>query len=173
MYILFIMLVSCIYFRMSEQHKENKTQHLHILMAPSEVETIDEWSFSNRIRTRGEAIRRLCQIGLAVDAKTEGIFQQNLEANSAATAVMDAMGRIERAEDGFPKNVIPARNPLEESIDELLHQNHRLYEAVKEFLDVAWFAKSAMKTDEIQQLIAENEKLYDTILGRDKNVIEK
>jgi len=35
-------------------------------MAPSEVAAIDEWGFQNRIRTRGEAIRRLCQIGLAL-----------------------------------------------------------------------------------------------------------
>ncbi len=63
-------------FRMNEQAKENKTQHLHILMAPSEVEAIDEWGFANRIRTRGEAIRRLCQMGLTVDEHSLKLFEQ-------------------------------------------------------------------------------------------------
>lgn len=56
---------------MSSEKPENKTQHLHILMSPSEVTAIDDWGFANRIRTRGEAIRRLCQIGMTFDARSE------------------------------------------------------------------------------------------------------
>lgn len=67
MYILFMLLFYGMDFRMAEETQENKTQHLHILMAPSEVEAIDNWGFNNRIRTRAEAIRRLCQIGLVFD----------------------------------------------------------------------------------------------------------
>lgn len=43
---------------------EIKDQRIITLMTPTEVEAIDEWSFKNRIRSRGEAIRRLCAIGL-------------------------------------------------------------------------------------------------------------
>ncbi|NTI27130.1 hypothetical protein [Rhizobium rhizogenes] len=147
---------------------ELKTIKFQLMLSESEAKAMDDWGFGHRIRTRAEAIRRLCQIGLAVEAKTEGIFQQNLNANFAAVAVMDAMGRIERKEDGFPEKIVPARNALEESIDELLNQNRQLYDAVKELLDVAWIAKSPIKTDEVQELIAENEKLYDRILGRER-----
>ncbi|MGO6699906.1 hypothetical protein ACCS33_10675 [Rhizobium ruizarguesonis] len=47
--------------------RELKDQRIPIMMTASEVTAIDDWSFKNRIRSRGEAIRRLCQIGLVFD----------------------------------------------------------------------------------------------------------
>ncbi|MDR6664275.1 hypothetical protein [Rhizobium sp. 1399] len=47
--------------------RELKDQRIPIMMTGSEVTAIDDWSFKNRIRSRGEAIRRLCQIGLVFD----------------------------------------------------------------------------------------------------------
>lgn len=41
-----------------------KTIKFQMMLSPSEAERIDEWGFSNRIRSRAEAIRRLCQFGL-------------------------------------------------------------------------------------------------------------
>ncbi len=49
---------------------ENKTERVHLLMSPSEVKAIDDWGFANRIRTRAEAVRRLCHIGLALDEQS-------------------------------------------------------------------------------------------------------
>lgn len=42
-----------------------KDQRIIVLMTPSEVEAIDEWGFANRIRSRGDAIRRLCIAGMS------------------------------------------------------------------------------------------------------------
>jgi metal-responsive CopG/Arc/MetJ family transcriptional regulator len=44
--------------------EEIKTERITILLSPSELKTIDDWSFSERIRSRGEAIRRLIELGL-------------------------------------------------------------------------------------------------------------
>jgi hypothetical protein len=66
-------------------NKENKTERVQMLMAPSEVEMIDEWGFSHRIRTRAETIRRLCQIALYVEQRVPGLL---LAAN---TVVGDAL----------------------------------------------------------------------------------
>ena len=49
---------------------ELKTIKFQLMLAPSEAEAIDDWGFKNRIRTRAEAIRRLCQIGLEADENT-------------------------------------------------------------------------------------------------------
>lgn len=49
------------------EEAENKTERVQLLMTPSEVEAIDDWGFQNRIRTRAEAIRRLCQMGVIFD----------------------------------------------------------------------------------------------------------
>lgn len=46
---------------------ELKDQRVPIMMTPSELKAIDDWSFNRRIRSRGEAIRRLCQIALIAD----------------------------------------------------------------------------------------------------------
>jgi hypothetical protein len=49
--------------------KELKDQRVPIMMTPSELEAIDNWMFANRIRSRGEAIRRLCQTALGEEER--------------------------------------------------------------------------------------------------------
>ena len=46
---------------------ELKDQRIVTMMSQSEVLSIDDWMFENRIKSRGEAIRRLCQIGMNFD----------------------------------------------------------------------------------------------------------
>ena len=43
---------------------ELKSERVTTMMTPSEVQEVDDWAFANRIRSRGEAIRRLIQSGL-------------------------------------------------------------------------------------------------------------
>lgn len=52
---------------MAEDDKELKDQRVVTMMSPSELKVIDDWMFKSRIRSRGEAIRRLCQIGIVAD----------------------------------------------------------------------------------------------------------
>jgi hypothetical protein len=51
-----------------------KSKRLHMLIAPDELATIDDWRFKNRIATRAEAIRRLVQIGLLFDRHIDEIL---------------------------------------------------------------------------------------------------
>jgi hypothetical protein len=44
---------------------ERRTERIPLLMTPSEVKALDDWAFANRIRSRGEAIRRLIKVGLS------------------------------------------------------------------------------------------------------------
>lgn len=43
---------------------ELKSERVTTMMTPSELKDIDDWSFENRVRSRGEAIRQLIQLGL-------------------------------------------------------------------------------------------------------------
>ncbi len=43
---------------------EKRDQRIPIMMTVADVKAIDDWSFANRIRSRGEAIRQLIQKGL-------------------------------------------------------------------------------------------------------------
>lgn len=51
---------------------EPKDQRIPILMSASELKAIDDWSFEQRIRSRGEAIRRLVVLGLEAASKKRG-----------------------------------------------------------------------------------------------------
>lgn len=51
---------------------EIKDQRVPLVMAPSELQELDDWMHQNRIRSRGEAIRRLCQIGMTATRDAEG-----------------------------------------------------------------------------------------------------
>lgn len=44
--------------------EELKTERITTMMSSAEVKAIDDWAFANRIRSRGEAIRRLVDLGL-------------------------------------------------------------------------------------------------------------
>lgn len=50
---------------------EQKTERLNLFISPSELKAIDDWAWANRIRSRSEAIRRLCKIGLDTEANKE------------------------------------------------------------------------------------------------------
>jgi hypothetical protein len=46
---------------------ELKTIKFQMMLSEREARQIDDWSFANRLRSRAEAIRRLCQMALHVD----------------------------------------------------------------------------------------------------------
>jgi len=54
---------------------ELKDQRVVTMMTPSELAAIDDWAFANRIRSRGEAIRRLCRIAIAADREVEPVHR--------------------------------------------------------------------------------------------------
>lgn len=55
---------------------ELKDLRVVTMMSPTELEAIDEWMFENRLRSRGEAIRRLCRIGVLWDGISSELHQQ-------------------------------------------------------------------------------------------------
>lgn len=73
---------------MSGGERELKDQRVVTMMSPSELDAIDVWSFQNRIRSRGEAIRRLCQIGLLV-AERRGEIEQTVKDFHASLLAID------------------------------------------------------------------------------------
>ncbi|ASY69747.1 hypothetical protein [Sinorhizobium fredii] len=62
---------------------EQKTERFNMFMSPSEMKAIDDWAWRNKIRSKSEAVRRLCQIGLLVGADLEGLTDATSELSSA------------------------------------------------------------------------------------------
>ena len=91
---------------MSDDEKELKDQRVVTMMSPSELEVIDDWMFKNRIRSRGEAIRRLCQVGITADEHFDALVDSYLAVSGAAMDVAvktmndaDAMGVLSHVHD--------------------------------------------------------------------------
>ncbi|WP_155268882.1 hypothetical protein [Brucella intermedia] len=61
---------------MSEEEAQKKTERLHMLMTPDELELVDDWRYANRIATRSEAIRRLVQSGLALETTAPRVVEE-------------------------------------------------------------------------------------------------
>lgn len=47
-----------------------KDQRVVIMLSKADLDLIDDWSFANRIRSRGEAIRRLIAAGVVKHGKS-------------------------------------------------------------------------------------------------------
>lgn len=48
---------------------EQKSERVQIVISPSELKALDDWSWEQRIRSRSEAIRRLLKLGLEAATK--------------------------------------------------------------------------------------------------------
>lgn len=55
---------------------EQKTERFNMFMSPSEMTAIDDWAWNNKVRSKSEAVRRLVQIGLALEAATPRIVEE-------------------------------------------------------------------------------------------------
>lgn len=64
---------------------EVKDQRVPIVMSPSELQRLDDWMHTNRIRSRGDAIRRLCEIGMLVDLELEQVADGLIETLNGVT----------------------------------------------------------------------------------------
>ncbi len=43
---------------------EKRDEKVPVLFTPTELKELDDWSFDQRIRSRGEAIRQLIKLGM-------------------------------------------------------------------------------------------------------------
>lgn len=103
---------------------ELKDQRVVVLMTPTESEAIDAWSFENRIRSKGEAIRRLCQAGLAYYGEAPRITKAAEELSSAMEKLSAADSDAQREAD---ENWIDSHM---EAVDQLVEKSFNLMMAL-------------------------------------------
>lgn len=56
---------------------DKKTLKFQMMMSPNEAEVLDDWMFKNRIKSRAEAIRRLCQMGIIASESPIMVYAMN------------------------------------------------------------------------------------------------
>ncbi|KQZ19325.1 hypothetical protein ASD50_07515 [Mesorhizobium sp. Root552] len=80
---------------------DKKTLKFQMMMSPSEAEELDDWMFKNRMRSRAEAIRRLCQLGLIFNRR---LPEMNVEIRSRTREMIqlqNKFGEIRRDPEKF------------------------------------------------------------------------
>lgn len=118
--------------------KELKDQRVPIMMSASELESIDDWMFRNRIRSRGEAIRRLCQSGLAADEHFFALVDHYMAISSA---VMEYA--VTAKADGDAMRVLALMHDFGQNFGKLraavltMRQNETLEAAMAEMDEIA------------------------------------
>lgn len=55
---------------------ETETERMQLKITTAEIRAIDDWRFSNRVPSRSEAVRRLCQIALEADQTSKQIASE-------------------------------------------------------------------------------------------------
>lgn len=65
---------------------EGAIERLQLVIPSEEIASIEKWRFANEIASKSEAVRRLCQIGLAFD-------QEHREAKDRTRSALDATTR--------------------------------------------------------------------------------
>ncbi len=113
---------------------DKKTLKFQMMMSPNEAKELDDWMFENRVRSRAEAIRRLCQIGLAADKHfipmCDGyvdVFNAALDVasqtdnESEATRIFDSVSKIAESFTRLRGAIIPMRGneEIEKSLAEV------------------------------------------------------
>lgn len=71
---------------------KSRENRVPMMLSNEELEAIDTWRFANRVATRSEAIRRLCQMGLHLDQKMKEIERSRMIAFYALQRMRTVLG---------------------------------------------------------------------------------
>jgi len=141
-----------------EMTDENKTERLHMLISPSELKAIDDWGYKNRIRTKAESVRRLCQIGLAYDRDGTDLQRRTERALRATLVVLD---KLKKTGQDVPKGL---RGGLVMVLEEQVAAN----KAVTSALVAGSILQDGSDMREVDQLMAEASEWIGKLVGEGK-----
>lgn len=152
---------------MTDDEKELKDQRVVTMMSPSELEAIDDWMFKNRIRSRGEAIRRLCHVGMEYDRVGWSLLR----------AGMDRAGKVTRAAKSLSTVLADeTRSRLEvraEGLETAVAGAHAVMDLLAR-IGTVWISTTTIKApDDIKEAISLARKLRDDLEREGQTDAEK
>lgn len=114
-----------------------KTVKFQMMLAPTEVEAIDDWGFKNRIRSRAEAIRRLTSLALLMDAHLQQTDAARDGVRSAFVGSCDAVIEAAQADDPNWKQIAIQAVKLLKSAVEPQAAMHHSFNALRDQAEAA------------------------------------
>lgn len=131
---------------MAKKPRENRVP---IMMSDDELQLVDDWRFANRVATRSEAVRRLCQIGVIADASPTMQLAMSVLAHYVKEESIDAFNQL-RMKSGLSLNEDVKRlcyAVIEEKSKTVGFKNDDIADAIKSAKELAEeFAKTAKGT---------------------------
>ncbi|RUW21997.1 hypothetical protein [Mesorhizobium sp. M4B.F.Ca.ET.013.02.1.1] len=74
---------------------EGKSERLHMFISPAEIAAVEDWRFKNRVQSKSEAVRRLCQIGLSYERNGKVLLKRTERAVKATILVLEKIGKAD------------------------------------------------------------------------------
>lgn len=131
-----------------------------MFMSPSELKAIDDWAWKCRVRSKSEAVRRLCQIGLVVDEHIEDIAETigrvREEYNTNVLAAAEELNND--GDNNYVEQTLNLSIETMENLSTLLHQFNRILAPVR-----AMKAEGTFRSAQIGMLIAQSDSLVQLI----------
>lgn len=94
---------------------DSESKRLQMIITEDELNAIDDWQFANRIANRSEAVRRLCQVALALEplieknySLTEDVLKSRYKSWDRLTDILD--------EIRFPEHAIDEQTPTRDAV---------------------------------------------------------
>lgn len=78
--------------------KKPRDNRVPIMMSEEELAAIDDWRFQNRVATRSDAVRRLCQIALRYDSFAVDLDDTGSRLAPVLRRLTDSVGSLGDAE---------------------------------------------------------------------------
>lgn len=79
-----------------------KDQRIQVLMSEAELQLLDDWSFAKKIRSRGEAIRKLCRVGMAIEPHLKTVLDDSFDALQELGRIHENIVEVTKRADGAP-----------------------------------------------------------------------
>lgn len=146
--------------------RDKKTERLHMLISPGEIEAIDTWRFNNRVATRADAVRRLTQLALRVDAPIDDIYHQLREAYVALRSRTDVITSEPLDRDLSLKAALLALSDLSKALMPLVVEFTSLTEQVHRLRADGKVTDKTKEADEIRKEAEERAEMLRVILNR-------
>lgn len=149
---------------MSDDDKkdEQKTERFNMFMSPSELKAIEDWAWEKRIRSKSEAVRRLCQIALTLEGNSDGIkkaLEKFAEKAEQFRSIIDAW------EDEAEKAGVP-NDEVEKAVAHATSAYSSIFTGLMHFAEALDLAAYFKIDHELETVIKDAEKAKKRMLRR-------
>lgn len=104
---------------------DSESKRLQMVITEDELIAIDDWRFPNRIGTRSEAIRRLCQIAIAFESLFPRLRSLISEETDARFEMFQLLEDLELRKVSFDADACEVRRAAENDIEQINRAFHK------------------------------------------------